>query len=110
MADKKKKTSSSLTLDAHSLKTLGDRVTGPIRKHSSFIMWMLALGLIIYSAIMVTMIIQRSDDQDYRNEQAKDRISSSFDKQTIQKVDNLRNSNDNSSIELPAGRRNPFTN
>ena len=109
MAEKKKK-GSSLNLDLQSVKKLGERFTAPIRKHSSFIMAMISLGLIIYTGLAVTTIIQRSDDQSYRDEQAKDRISSSFDKQTIQKVDNLRDSNDNSSIELPAGRRNPFRN
>lgn len=111
MAEKDiKKKGISLSLDLQALKVLGDRLTAPIRKHSSFILSIIALSLIAYSAIMVTMIIQRSDDPQYRDEQSVDRISSSFDKQTIQKVDNLRNSAENSSIELPAGRRNPFTN
>ena len=108
MAETKKTPKASIDLQA--IKKLGDTILAPVRKHSTFILSLIALGLIIYSAMMVTMIIQRGDDTAYRDEQAVDRISSSFDKQTIQKIDNLRNSADNSSIDLPGGRRNPFTN
>ena len=107
MADKKAKSS---FLDLHALTKYTDKILYPIRAHSNFLMTLVALGLLAYSVIMISTIMQQRDDQAYREKQSVNRIKSTFDKDTIRKVDNLRNSNDGSSIDLPAGRRNPFVN
>lgn len=114
MADKDEKTTAkkkpSLNLDMAGLKKSLSGILYPIRAHSTFLLSIISLGFIAYSVIMISSIIQQTDDQQYRDKQSTNRIKSTFDKDTIQKIDNLRNSSDSSSIDLPAGRRNPFTN
>jgi hypothetical protein len=107
MAEKKAKLSLPSMQSASKLLS---KLLYPVRTHSNFLMMLVALGLLAYSVIMISTIIQQRDDQDYRDKQSANRIKSSFDKDTIQKVDNLKNSSDSSSIDLPAGRRNPFVN
>jgi hypothetical protein len=106
MADKKK----NISLDLQSLRKISDKFLYPVRAHSTFLLVMISLGLIAYSVIIISGTIQQTDDPTYREEQSANRIKSTFDKETIKKIDNLRNSNDSSSIDLPDGRRNPFIN
>lgn len=108
MADKEKKKSTSL--DLRSLRKLTDRLLSPVRQHSTFLLVMISLGLVAYSVIIISGALQQTDDPAYREEQSANRIKSTFDKETIKKIDNLRISTDSSSIDLPDGRRNPFIN
>jgi hypothetical protein len=106
MADKKK----SVSLDLKSVRKLTDKFLYPVRTHATFLLSLISLGLIAYSVIIISGTIQQTDDPKYREEQSANRIKSTFDKETIKKIDNLRNSSDSSSIDLPDGRRNPFIN
>jgi hypothetical protein len=106
MADKKK----SISLDLHSFQEALNKFLYPIRVHSTFLLTLIALALVAYSVIIISGAIQQTDDLQYREEQSANRIKSTFDKETIKKIDNLRISTDSSSIDLPDGRRNPFIN
>lgn len=107
MADKPKKNSS---LNLLALRKAVDKFLSPVRSHSTFLLTLISLGLVAYSVIIISGAIQQTDDPQYREEQSADRIKSTFDKETIKKIDNLRISTDSSSIDLPDGRRNPFIN
>jgi hypothetical protein len=101
-------TKSSLKLDTKSLLAIVKRVTDPIKAHHALIMFVLLMGVLIYTVISVGAIIQVSDDSEYRAEVEAKSLNTSFDQATIKKVDELRQSDDNTSIILPEGRRNPF--
>lgn len=103
MANKK-----SLKLDTASLLTVLQQVTKPIKAHHALILFLLLMSVIIYSVISVNSIIQINDDTQYRLSAEAKSLTPSFDQSTIKKVDDLRQSGDNTSITLPGGRRNPF--
>ena len=98
----------SLKLDTSSLMATLKRITNPIKAHHALILFVLLMSVIIYSVISVNSIIQINDDNDYRISAEAKSLTPSFDQATIKKVDELRQSNDNTSITLPGGRRNPF--
>lgn len=103
-----KKNTAPITL--LSIKTSLQKVTDPIAKHSAVIIMVAAMSVLIYSILTVRDIIMFQDDTAYRQEQSVNRINGTFDKETITKINNLKASSDNTTIELPQGRRNPFIN
>lgn len=98
----------SLKMDTTSIVKSLRRVTDPLRTHHKLVMFVLFMGVLIYTAWLVSMTIQPTDDSEYRAQIEATSITTSFDQATIKKVDELRKSNDPSAIELPGGRRNPF--
>lgn len=98
----------SLKLDLKSLDPIIERVAGPLKIHHALIMFVLLMGVVIYSVIAVGNIIQINDDSTYRAEAQAKSLTTSFDQQTIKKIDNLKESDSNAPINLPGGRRNPF--
>lgn len=112
MADKKTDApkKSPLNLDADALKGVLEKITAPIKQYHAVILFVLLMSVVIYSVYSVSMIIQTSDDVLYRADAEATSLKTSFDQATIKKVDELRQSNTDATIELPSGRRNPFTN
>lgn len=102
------KKTASLSLDA--IFSPIAKALVPIRRRLSFIVALAAIGALIYSFSVVSTILSRSDDEAYRQEQLSSRINSNFDKATIDKINGLTVSSEGASIDLPAGRRNPFVN
>ena len=101
-------TKTSLKLDTTTLMASLKRVINPVKAHHALIMFVLLMSIIIYSVLSVSAIIQVNDDSEYRLTAASKNLTPNFDQETIKKVDELRQSNDNKSITLPGGRRNPF--
>lgn len=112
MADKKPEPAkkSSLKLDTGALKAVLDKASTPVKKYHALILFTLLMSVVIYSVYSVNIILQTPDDANYRAEAETKSLKTSFDQATIKKLDELRESNTNSPIELPAGRRNPFIN
>lgn len=98
----------SLKLDLKSLGPILERLVSPIKSRHALIMFVLLMGVIIYSVFAVSTIFQINDDPDYRAEAEAKGLTTSFDQQTIKKIDNLKESDSNAPINLPGGRRNPF--
>lgn len=82
----------------------------PIKAHHTLILFILLMSVVIYSVYNVSMIIQTPDDAEYRAEAESTSIKTIFDRATIKKIDELHQSNTDTNIELPDGRRNPFMN
>ena len=99
---------SSPKLDTASLLKSVKRVVRPFQAHHTIIMFLLLMGVIIYTVQLVGVVLQPVDDSEYRAEVEAKSITTNFDKQTIEKVDNLKQRDSSGPIELPAGRRNPF--
>jgi hypothetical protein len=97
-----------LGLNSQSLRRTLEKIVDPIKAHNALIMFLLLMGVLIYAVITVSSIIQISDDSEYRAQAETKSLTTSFDQATIKKVDDLRQSNDNATITLPGGRRNPF--
>ncbi|MBC7746519.1 hypothetical protein H7Y40_00890 [Pedobacter sp.] len=105
-----KKTSPQVSLNLQTITVLVQQVTDTISRHATVIVMVAAVSVLIYSIATVSMIITLQDDTNYRQEQSQNRVNGTFDKVTIEKVNNLKASSDSANIELPNGRRNPFIN
>lgn len=105
----KKPATKKPSLDLGSLIGPLQQVALQIKQRLTFIIILLVAGLLLYSVLLVSSTLSLATDEAYREEQLGKRINSSFDKETIDKIDNLTISSESSSIALPAGRRNPFT-
>lgn len=67
------------------------------------------LGFAIAVVIQVNYILSNTTDEEYQaTQQQTNAISTKFDEETIEKIENLRTSQDNSNLGLPGGKRNPF--
>lgn len=98
----------SLKLDLTSIRPILERVTTPVKTRHALIMFVLLMGVVIYTVYTVSDIIKINDDPTYRSEAEAKSLTTRFDQQTIQKVNNLTESDSNAPINLPGGRRNPF--
>lgn len=93
-----------LSLSLGSLKSFSRIFT----THSTLIILLITLGLLIVSLLRVQTILTTSDDSAYHSEKSANRVTTGFDTATIEKINNLNDSNSQSAITLPEGRRNPF--
>ncbi len=75
--------------------------------HYKIISFVLAMGMLIYSVYSIQHIFNLPSDQAYHDQQLQKNTRTSFDKKTMEKVRQLRTSNDEV-IQLPKGRINPF--
>jgi hypothetical protein len=98
----------SLNLELGAILPMLKRVAEPVKKHHALILFLLLMSVVIYSVINVSSIIQMNEDPEYRATAEAKSIKTSFDQATIKKVNELRQSSDNTTIALPGGRRNPF--
>lgn len=98
----------SLKLDLTSIRPALERVITPIKTRHALIMFVLLMGVVIYSVYAVSEIIQINDDATYRSEAEAKGLTTRFDQQTVQKINELKESDSNAPINLPGGRRNPF--
>ena len=98
----------SLKFDLASLRPTLERIITPVRTRHALIMFVLLMGVIIYSVYTVSNTIQINDDPTYRSEAEAKSLTTRFDQQTVQKINGLKESDSNAPINLPGGRRNPF--
>jgi spermidine/putrescine-binding protein len=96
-----------MKLDTAQLKQLSTalkRVGG----HFKIISFVLAMGTLIYCVYSIQQVFNLPVDQGYYDQQQVKNTRSSFDKTTIDKVRQLHTIDD-STVTLPVGRINPFT-
>lgn len=85
------------------------RLMRSVFAHYGIISFILAMATLIYCVFSIQQIFSAPSDQTYRDEQLKKNTKTSFDKKTIDKVNQLRTTQDSAPIQLPGGRINPFT-
>ncbi len=66
-------------------------------------------GFLIFVVLTVNNILSHTQDEDYDTEQhALNSVRTRFDEKTINKINELKSRQENPSLSLPEGRRNPF--
>lgn len=76
--------------------------------HYGIISFVLAMSILIYCVYTIQIIMSTPSDETYRQQQQQKNTKTSFDKKTIEQVEQLRTTEDQSQIVLPSGRINPF--
>jgi len=89
------------------LKSITDIAKAILRYHYLIFITFTVVGVFI-AIYSITNILNLPEDTAYREEQQKNNINDNFDKATIEKINNLRFSNEATTITLPPGRTNPF--
>lgn len=87
----------------HKLKSVG--------RHHYFIFTVLLLGGLTVAVYLVDGTLTGQTDQEYYDQKLRESLNASFDKNTIDKIENLQKSDEHSAAppELPPGARtNPF--
>lgn len=84
----------------------------PIVRHHAILFTLFALVALIAAVYMTNEILSRPTDDDYRDTANQASVQTTFDRGTIQRINELRERNESSSgdLSLPAGRTNPFAN
>lgn len=77
--------------------------------HYGIISFVLAMGTLMYCVYSIQLLMTAPSDTNYRDEQLQKNTKTSFDRKTIEQVNQLRTTDETSSITLPSGRVNPFT-
>lgn len=77
--------------------------------HYGIISFVLAMSTLIYCVYSIQLLMTAPSDTDYRDQQLQKNTKTSFDKTTIDQVDQLRTTSDSTPITLPSGRINPFS-
>lgn len=76
--------------------------------HYGILSFLLVMVILIYSVFSIQQIMSSPSDSGYRDEQQRKNTRTTFDRQTIGKVERLRSAEESAAIELPTGRINPF--
>ncbi len=77
--------------------------------HYGIISFLLAMATLIYCVYSIQILMTAPSDTEYRDAQLQKNTKTSFDKTTIEQVNQLRTTDDTTSVTLPSGRINPFT-
>jgi hypothetical protein len=64
---------------------------------------------LMYAVITVNMILNNTTDPEYVAQQQAKGLKTQFDDETITKINDLKRRQENTSIQLPDGRLNPFS-
>lgn len=84
-------------------------VAEAIQRYHVTIIIVIVLASIITAVAQVNTILSRQPDDVYRQSTQQKTLQTNFDKDTIEAINNLRQREDTSSLTLPSGRVNPFT-
>lgn len=110
MTPDKKTTKPKSAINAEiNFKDIGQKFGNFIGAHGAIIFVVLSLGLLTYSVYAVQLILSSPEDSDYRGLLETQGIRTRFDQATIDKVNQLRNSQQAVDLTLPPGRINPFS-
>lgn len=93
------------------IKEVQAQATGVAKKvltHHAIMSFVLIIGILIYTIYTVNNLITQDSDQVYRSEKEAEITQANFDDDTIDKIDELRNSSNAGPPSLPGGRINPF--
>ncbi|HEX6258117.1 MAG TPA: hypothetical protein VFZ48_01400 [Candidatus Saccharimonadales bacterium] len=83
-------------------------LTRPIRKHHALLFILAALFIMIFSVYNVNQILSQPEDAQYRTEAETKSVRTNFDQATIDKINQLKERQEGSALNLPSGRINPF--
>lgn len=86
------------------------KVFRPIVRHHAILFILFALLSIITAVYLTNSILSRPVDDDYRMTASEESVQTVFDRNTIERIEQLRESGEGGSLDLPPGRINPFTN
>lgn len=82
----------------------------PVGRHYAIITIVIILGFLMLSVRTIGYILEKPSDSVYEQNELSESINQAkFDEATIQKIEALRSSQENASLDLPGGRINPFT-
>ncbi|HET8690419.1 MAG TPA: hypothetical protein VFL81_03195 [Candidatus Saccharimonadales bacterium] len=85
------------------LKDLGQ----PVTKHHAVIVAVVFLGFLAYSVFTVSQILL-SDNPSMNTEAQKQAITTHFDQNTIDQIQQLKSRQQSTDLSLPSGHINPF--
>lgn len=86
-----------------------EKIGHSIFAHYGIISFLLAMATLIYCVYSIQILMTAPSDTEYRESQLQKNTKTSFDKTTIEQVNQLRTTDDPGSVTLPSGRINPFT-
>ena len=93
------------------VKDIGSQLSSVVqmiaRRHTIIVL-LITLGLMIYTVFSVNSAMSQPPDETYRAEQVSQKAKTTFDKDTISKLEQLKVREDAISTNLPSGRINPF--
>lgn len=87
-----------------SIKEIGKTI---FRRHTS-IGSLLILGMLSFAVFTISQYLAFPVDEEYRSEQQAQKTKTSFDQQTIEKIERLQERQQSQRPTLPPGRINPF--
>lgn len=79
-----------------------------ILSHHAIIVTLLGLLAVMYAVYTINQLLAMPDDDAYRAEKQADTIKTRFDQDTINKLERLRARQEQMTLDLPAGRIDPF--
>lgn len=88
-----------------------DSILKPLRTvlaHHAIIVIFLGLSAIVYAVFTINQLLSIPDDEAYRAEKQADTVKTRFDQDTINKLERLRARQEQMTLQLPAGRIDPF--
>ncbi len=78
-------------------------------QHHVIIVMLLLLASLLYTVFAINQIISGQEDEEYRAEQQAKTTSTKFDEETIDRIQQLKSTDQTFDLSLPPGRINPFT-
>lgn len=78
-----------------------------LSKHMIIVI-VLSLSALLYAVFTVNRLLSAGDDEAYRLQKQSSALKTRFDQDTINKLDQLKARQEQASLDLPAGRINPF--
>lgn len=93
---------------ANIFRSIG-KVLRPIVRHHAILFTLFALVSMIAAVYMTNEILSRPTDDDYRDTASQEAVQTSFDRNTIERINELRERDETGGdLSLPPGRTNPF--
>lgn len=99
----------SPSLDLSSIKRQSAGLLMKVSHYHLMISFLAVSAFLIYAILTVNMILNNTTDAEYIAAQQEKSIKTRFDDETITKINDLRSRQENPTLSLPDGRRNPFT-
>lgn len=99
---------SSPSFDTNAIKQKLIDASAVILRYQLIISIVVTAVFLMYAVITVNSILNNTTDPDYIASQQQKGIKTRFDDETITKINDLRSRQENPSLDLPEGRRNPF--
>lgn len=99
----------SPSLDINSIKQQATGLLHTVSHYHIIISFLVVSLFLIYAVLTVNTILNNTTDAEYIAAQQEKSIKTRFDDETITKINDLRSRQENPTLSLPDGRRNPFS-